>query len=74
MVGKCAKKDKYVRNSTLEMAENQISQFVLDTKFQKQPVKLSDDWCNMLALSFSSDETGGTVLNSFKTIYIFDQK
>ena len=57
------------RKSTLEMMESQNSQFVLNGKFQRQPVKLSEDGCNMLVLSFFSDETGGTVLNSLKTIY-----
>ena len=56
--------------STLEVTENQNSQFVLNTKFQRQPVKLSEDGCNMLMLSLFSDESGGTVLNSLKTIYL----
>ena len=42
----------------------------LNTKFQRQPVKLSEDGCNMLIFSLFSDETGGTVLNSLKTIYL----
>ena len=52
------------------MTESQNSQFVLKTKFQRQPVKLSEDGCNMLVLSLFSDETGRTVLNSLKTIYL----
>ena len=48
--------------STLEMTESQNSQLVLNAKFQRQPVKLSEDGCNMLVLSLFSDETGGTVL------------
>ena len=43
---------------------------VLNTKFQKQPVKLIEDGCYMLELSLFSNETGGTVLNSLKTIYL----
>ena len=39
-------------------------------KFQRQPVKLNEDGCNMLVLSLSCDETGRTVLNSLKTIYL----
>ena len=58
------------RKSTLEMTESQNSQFVLNTKFQRHPVKLSEDGCNTLVLSLFSDETGGTVLNSLKTIYL----
>ena len=58
------------RKSTLEMTESQNSQFVLNTKFQRQPVKLSEDGCNMLVLSRFSDETGRTVLNSLKMIYL----
>ena len=58
------------RKSTLEMTESQNSQFVLKTKLQRQPVKLSEDGCNMLVLSLYSDETGRTVLNSLKTIYL----
>ena len=58
------------RKSTLEMTESQNSQFVLNTKLQRQPVKLSEHGCNMLMLSLFSDETGRTVLNSLKTIYL----
>ena len=58
------------RKSTLEMTESQNSQFVLNMKFQRQPVKLSEDGCNMLLLSLFSDEMGRTVLNSLKTIYL----
>ena len=60
------------RKGTLEMTEIQNSQFffVLNTKFQRQPVKLSEDGSNMLVLSLFSDETGRTVLNSLKTIYL----
>ena len=58
------------RKSTLEMTESKNSQFVLNTKFQRQPVKLSEDGCNMIMLSLFSNETGGTVLNSLKTIYL----
>ena len=43
------------------MTESQNSQFVLNTKFQRQPVKLSEDGCNMLVLSLISDETGRTL-------------
>ena len=52
------------------MRESQNGQFVLNTKFQRQPVKLSEDGCNMLVLSLFSDETSRTVLNSLKTIYL----
>ena len=52
------------------MTESQNSQFVLNTKFQRQSVKLSEDGCNMLVLSLFSDEMGRTVLNSLKTIYL----
>ena len=58
------------RKSTLKMTGSQNSQFVLNTKFQRQPVKFSEDGCNVLVLSLFSDETGGTVLNSLKTIYL----
>ena len=50
------------------MTESQNSQFVLNAKFQRRPVKLNEDGCDMLTLSLFSDETGGTVLNSLKTI------
>ena len=53
------------RKSTLEMAESQNSQFVLNTKFQRHPMKLSEDWRNMVVLSLFSDDT---VLKSLKTI------
>ena len=43
------------RKSTFEMTESQNSQFVLNTKFQRQPVKLSEDGCNMLTLPLFSD-------------------
>ena len=58
------------RKTTLEVTESQNSQFVLNTKFKRQPVKLSEDGCNILVLSLFSDETGGTVLNSLKTVYL----
>ena len=35
-----------------------------------QPVKLSENGCNMLVLSLFSDETGWTVLNFLKTSYL----
>ena len=50
------------------MMESQNSQFVLNLKFQRLPVKLNEDGSDMLTLSLFSDETGGTVLNSLKTI------
>ena len=58
------------RKSTLEMTESQNGQFVLNTKFQRQPVKLSENGCNMLVLSLFSDETGWTVLNFLKKSYL----
>ena len=60
------------RKSTLKMMESQNSQFILNMKFQRQPVKLSEDGCTMLVLSLFSNETGRTVLNSLKTIYLMN--
>ena len=70
VVDECAKQKTNMEESTLEMTESQNSQFVLNTKFQRKPVKLSEDGCNMLVLFLFGDETGGTVLNSLKTIYL----
>ena len=50
------------------MTESQNSPFILNAKFQRQPVKINEDGSDMLMLSLFSDETGGTVLNSPKTI------
>ena len=47
---------------------------LFDSKFSEElrahKVKLSEDGCNILMLSLLSDETGRTVLNSLKTIYL----
>ena len=61
---------RQIWKNTLEMTESQNSQFVLNKEFQRQPVKLSEDGCNMLMLSLFSDEMGRTVLNYLKTIYL----
>ena len=50
------------------MTKSQNSQFVLNAKFQRQPVKLNEDGNDMLKLSLFSKERGGTILNSVKTI------
>ena len=54
------------------MMESQNSQFVLNTKFQRQAVKLSEDGCNMLMLSLLVMTWG----NSFELSKddLFDQK
>ena len=48
------------------MAKKQVSQFILDMKFDRQPVELSEDGCNMLIFPLFRNKRGGTVLNSLK--------
>ena len=70
MVDKCEKQKTDVEDEYPQNNGNPKQPVCIEYEIPKAAVKLSKDGCNMVMLCLFSDETGRTVLNSLKTIYL----